>query len=91
LKSLFPASQRVFAEALLSMPLAQSAFAVYTVSVIEEALYPKSRRDQRVSRFQITETGEVAISAQQFAHAVLDTQSRNPSIMHARPGDFAEL
>jgi hypothetical protein len=47
--------------------------------------------DERVSSFQLAEAGEVAVSAQQFAHAVLNTQCCNPPVVYARSGYFAPL
>jgi len=47
--------------------------------------------NQRISSFQIAEAREVTIRAQQLAHAVLNTQCCDPSIVYARPEDFASL
>jgi hypothetical protein len=42
------------------------------VSSLKEGQCSKSGSHKRISGLQIAEAGEVAISAQQFAHAVLD-------------------
>lgn len=47
--------------------------------------------DERVSGLQLSEATEVPIGTQQFSHSVMDTKSRDPGIVHARPNGFGAL